>query len=137
MQLTALLWLRSQLVIIYSLAMLQFNGNRCTVPVRTAERLRFVLECNRTKPSIKFEILSNPEFLAEGTAINDLLYPDRILIGGRQTPSGIAAVRALASVYEHWVRHIHILTNGITGISDWLVRYRRKKLSLLVFGLLN
>lgn len=48
-------------------------------------------------------MLSNPEFLAEGTAINDLFYPDRVLIGGEQSEDGLEAVAALSSIYQHWV----------------------------------
>ena len=58
------------------------------------------------------QVLSNPEFLAEGTAINDLLYPDRVLIGGQQTKEGQEAVEALTSVYEHWVPREKILTTN-------------------------
>jgi len=49
------------------------------------------------------QILSNPEFLAEGSAVNDLLYPDRVLIGGDQTPEGLAAVQALKEIYMRWI----------------------------------
>ena len=54
--------------------------------------------------------MSNPEFLAEGTAINDLMKPDRVLIGGEQTPEGQEAVRALCWIYEHWVPSKNIIT---------------------------
>lgn len=57
-----------------------------------------------------FEILSNPEFLAEGTAIKDLLYPDRILIGSSQTETGQAAAAALKNVYATWVKPSKIVT---------------------------
>lgn len=74
---------------------------KSTVPVRTAESISAVLSAN--DKGLKFEVLSNPEFLAEGTAIEDLHAPARILIGGPETPSGHAAVEKLVSVYEHWV----------------------------------
>ncbi len=64
--------------------------------------MRTILEAN-SKPNCHFDILSNPEFLAEGTAINDLLKPDRVLIGSLQTPEGIDACTALADVYANWV----------------------------------
>lgn len=62
---------------------------------------------------INFQILSNPEFLAEGTAIQDLFNPDRVLIGGRETPEGQKAVQALKSVYAQWVPEARILTTNL------------------------
>ena len=72
------------------------------MPCRTAESMRTILEAN-SKPGCRFDILSNPEFLAEGTAITDLFAPDRVLIGSLQTKEGIAACEALTSVYANWV----------------------------------
>jgi UDPglucose 6-dehydrogenase len=70
---------------------------KSTLPVRTAHSMKRVLEANER--GLKFEILSNPEFLAEGTAISDLTKPDRVLIGGQiQTESGKAAVDKLVWV---------------------------------------
>jgi len=74
---------------------------KSTVPVKTAEAIEKVL--TRNAPDVAFEILSNPEFLAEGTAMEDLANPDRVLIGGKETPEGRRAVEALAAVYERWV----------------------------------
>ena len=54
--------------------------------------------------------MSNPEFLAEGTAVKDLLNPDRVLIGGEQTPEGLEAISSLAWVYEHWVPKERVIT---------------------------
>lgn len=75
---------------------------KSTVPCRTAESMRTILEAN-SKPHCQFQILSNPEFLAEGTAIKDLLAPDRVLIGSLQTPEGRQACQSLSDVYAHWV----------------------------------
>ena len=73
---------------------------KSTVPCGTADSLRAIFTA--LAPNIKFEILSNPEFLAEGTAINDLLQPDRILIGSSKDENSQAAAWALADVYS-WV----------------------------------
>lgn len=75
---------------------------KSTVPVRAAESIQRILVAN-TKPGSSFQVLSNPEFLAEGSAIGDLLKPDRVLIGGQQSSKGHKAQDALAWVYEHWV----------------------------------
>ena len=64
--------------------------------------MRTILEAN-SKPGTRFDILSNPEFLAEGTAIADLFRPDRVLIGSLQTPEGRDASEALSAVYANWV----------------------------------
>lgn len=85
---------------------------KSTVPCRTAQSMRTILEANST-PGIRFDICSNPEFLAEGTAIKDLLNPDRVLIGALQTPEGIAAQKALADVYTHWVPSDRVITTNL------------------------
>ncbi|KAL5520701.1 hypothetical protein ACEPAF_2703 [Sanghuangporus sanghuang] len=85
---------------------------KSTVPCRTAESMRTILEAN-SKNGCRFDILSNPEFLAEGTAVNDLLYPDRVLIGSLQTPEGLAASESLSDVYANWVPKEQILTVGL------------------------
>ncbi|KAK7018511.1 UDP-glucose dehydrogenase [Favolaschia claudopus] len=85
---------------------------KSTVPCRTAESMRTILEAN-SKPNCRFDILSNPEFLAEGTAIADLFNPDRVLIGSLQTPEGKAACSALADIYGNWVPKKQILTVGL------------------------
>ncbi|KAF8717958.1 hypothetical protein HU200_025420 [Digitaria exilis] len=74
---------------------------KSTVPVKTAEAIEKILTHN--SKGIKFQILSNPEFLAEGTTIEDLFKPDHVLIGGRETPEGQKAVKALKDVYANWV----------------------------------
>jgi len=81
---------------------------KSTVPVKAAESISKILKSNA--PDVPFEVLSNPEFLAEGTAIRDLLQPDRVLIGGDQTNGGRKAVTALSWIYEHWVPKDHIIT---------------------------
>ena len=85
---------------------------KSTVPCKTAESMRAILEANST-PNIEFSILSNPEFLAEGTAIKDLLNPDRVLIGSLQNASGMRASAMLASVYAHWVPPSRIITANL------------------------
>ncbi|WP_306013862.1 MULTISPECIES: nucleotide sugar dehydrogenase [unclassified Allomuricauda] len=84
---------------------------KSTLPVRTAQALKSILD--NTGNGVHFEILSNPEFLAEGTAIEDLLDADRILIGGAETPSGQAAKDALSWVYEHWLPKERILQTNV------------------------
>lgn len=70
-----------------------------------------ILHSNTKK--LKFQILSNPEFLAEGTAIRDLENPDRVLIGGMETPEGEAAIEELVSVYARWVPRERIITTNL------------------------
>ena len=84
---------------------------KSTLPVRTAQALKNILE--HTGNGVKFEILSNPEFLAEGTAIEDLLNADRVLIGGDNTPSGQAAKDALSTIYEQWLPKERILQTNV------------------------
>lgn len=84
---------------------------KSTLPVRTAQALKNILE--NTGNGVKFEILSNPEFLAEGTAIDDLLNADRVLIGGDNTPSGQSAKDALSAIYEQWLPKERILQTNV------------------------
>lgn len=84
---------------------------KSTIPVRTAEAIRAILETSETVHH--HEVLSNPEFLAEGTAIADLQNPDRILIGGDTTPGGRAAIDRLASVYATWVPEERIIKTNL------------------------
>jgi len=84
---------------------------KSTLPVRTAEALRTIL--HSTGNGVNFEILSSPEFLAEGTAIQDLHNPDRFLIGGAPTESGEAAVQALVDIYLNWVPRENIVTTRV------------------------
>jgi len=83
---------------------------KSTLPVRTAHSMRRVLNAQQ---KMKFEVLSNPEFLAEGTAINDLEKPDRVLVGGGPSEAGQKAVQRLAWLYEHWVPKDRILTTNL------------------------
>ncbi|KAI9599253.1 UDP-glucose/GDP-mannose dehydrogenase family, NAD binding domain-containing protein [Syncephalis fuscata] len=85
---------------------------KSTVPCRTAESMRTILESN-SRADIRFDILSNPEFLAEGTAINDLLNPDRVLIGSLSTKEGLEAQRVLADLYARWVPRERVITMGL------------------------
>ena len=84
---------------------------KSTLPVRTAEKIKEILD--KYSKSIHFEILSNPEFLAEGTAIQDLFKSDRVLIGGNQTESGKKAIKALVEVYSNWIPREKILTTNV------------------------
>jgi UDPglucose 6-dehydrogenase len=84
---------------------------KSTLPVRTAEAMEQILNSN--KAGIHFEVISNPEFLAEGTAIRDMQNPDRVLVGGKETPSGQQAVQAVADIYASWVPRERILTTNL------------------------
>lgn len=84
---------------------------KSTLPVRTAEAIKSILD--NTGNGVQFQILSNPEFLAEGTAVQDLLNPDRILIGGDTTAAGQKAIQALVDVYSNWVSTDKILTTNV------------------------
>lgn len=84
---------------------------KSTLPVRTAEAIKSILD--NTGNGVQFQILSNPEFLAEGTAVSDLLNPDRILIGGDTSPEGEIAINALVDVYANWVSKDRILTTNV------------------------
>ncbi|WP_339916170.1 UDP-glucose 6-dehydrogenase [Yeosuana marina] len=84
---------------------------KSTLPVRTASAIKNILE--HTGNGVKFQILSNPEFLAEGTAVEDLLAPDRVLIGGDTTEEGEKAIQALVDVYANWVPKDRILTTNV------------------------
>jgi len=84
---------------------------KSTLPVRTAEAIKSILDS--TGNGVQFQILSNPEFLAEGTAVQDLLNPDRILIGGDTTVEGQKAIQALVAVYSNWVPADKILTTNV------------------------
>ncbi len=83
---------------------------KSTAPVGTGKKIKSVL--NKENSKVKFQIVSNPEFLAEGTAINDLMNPDRVLIGGEQSEEGHKAVNTIADIYRQWLpENKIILTN--------------------------
>jgi len=84
---------------------------KSTLPVKTAAAIKNILD--ETGSGVKFEILSNPEFLAEGTAMRDLIVPDRVLIGGGQDKSGIQAIQSLVDIYSSWVPIENILTTNL------------------------
>ena len=94
---------------------------KSTLPVRTAQSIRTILDASRgdagrdAMPGVspRFSVLSNPEFLAEGTAVTDLHNPDRVLIGGNEDEDGQRAMNALVDVYANWVPRERILTTRI------------------------
>jgi UDPglucose 6-dehydrogenase len=85
---------------------------KSTIPVKTATAIKSILAAN-SPHGATFQVLSNPEFLAEGTAVADMEAPDRILIGGETTPEGAAAVEALVGVYANWIPRDRILTTNL------------------------
>jgi UDPglucose 6-dehydrogenase len=84
---------------------------KSTLPVKTAQTMENILNANERK--VHFEVISNPEFLAEGTAIKDLLDPDRVLIGSRETPEGLQARQDIVDIYANWVPGDRILTSNV------------------------
>ena len=84
---------------------------KSTLPVRTAEAMSRILRSNQK--GLKFEVLSNPEFLAEGTAISDLNNPDRVLIGAMETPEGQEALQRIVDIYAHWIPDEKIVKTNV------------------------
>ncbi len=84
---------------------------KSTLPVRTAAAMERILTSSSREP--RFQVVSNPEFLAEGTAINDLENPDRVLVGSRETPEGIRARKEIVKIYANWVSEERILESNI------------------------
>jgi UDPglucose 6-dehydrogenase len=84
---------------------------KSTLPVRTAEAMERILKAGNK--GIKFEVVSNPEFLAEGSAVKDLLEPDRVLIGAHRTPEGRKAEQELVDLYAHWIPRERIITSNL------------------------
>jgi UDPglucose 6-dehydrogenase len=84
---------------------------KSTLPVRTAEAMERILNSNHKE--LHFDVVSNPEFLAEGTAISDMEEPDRVLVGARETPSGQKAQQAIVDIYTQWVPRERIITTNL------------------------
>jgi len=84
---------------------------KSTLPVRTAEAMERILTAN--KKGIHFDVISNPEFLAEGSAVRDLLEPDRVLIGCHDSDSGRQAAAEIAAIFAHWVPSERIITSNL------------------------
>jgi UDPglucose 6-dehydrogenase len=84
---------------------------KSTLPVRTAEALEGILHYN--DKGLHFDVISNPEFLAEGTAISDLQMPDRVLIGSREDEKGLKARESVAEIYANWIPRERILTTNV------------------------
>ncbi|HTY64785.1 MAG TPA: nucleotide sugar dehydrogenase [Acidobacteriota bacterium] len=84
---------------------------KSTLPVKTAQTMENILNANGKK--IRFDVISNPEFLAEGSAVKDLLEPDRVLIGSRETPDGLQARQEVVDIYANWVPKDRILTSNV------------------------
>ena len=84
---------------------------KSTIPIKTAQAVRKILA--NTENGVNFQVLSNPEFLAEGTAVRDLYNPDRVLIGGEDNDDGAKAIEALAGIYANWVSREKILKTNI------------------------
>jgi UDPglucose 6-dehydrogenase len=84
---------------------------KSTLPVRTAEAMERILSLNNN--GVHFDVVSNPEFLAEGSAVRDLQKPERVLVGARQTPSGRRAMQAIVDIYSNWVPRERIVTTNL------------------------
>jgi len=84
---------------------------KSTLPVRTADAMERILKANSN--GLRFEVLSNPEFLAEGTAIADLETPDRVLIGSRESPEGLRARKEIVDIYANWVSRDRIIESNV------------------------
>lgn len=84
---------------------------KSTLPVKTAQAMERILKDN--KNHLHFDVISNPEFLAEGSAIRDLMEPDRVLIGSHQTESGLKAAKEIVDIYAHWVPKEKIITTNL------------------------
>ena len=92
---------------------------KSTLPIKTALAMERILSSGKGK--IKFDVLSSPEFMAEGTAVRDLEYPDRVLVGSRETKSGPAARAELVKIFSRWVPPEKIITSNVWSaeLSSW------------------
>lgn len=94
---------------------------KSTVPVRTADSVLRILNSNKQSPDIRFSVVSNPEFLAEGTAISDLESPDRVLVGGNHVDDGEdtaslvdkSAIDRVCDIYAHWIPRERIVRTNL------------------------
>ena len=84
---------------------------KSTLPVRTASAMERIL--NENSKGVHFEVVSNPEFLAEGTAVRDLEFPDRVLIGSKETPDGIRARKEIVDIFLNWVPREKIIESSV------------------------
>ena len=84
---------------------------KSTLPVRTAEAMERILNANAK--NIRFDVLSNPEFLSEGSAITDLENPDRVLVGSKETPEGVEARKVVVEIYANWVPKENIIESNV------------------------
>lgn len=104
-------WEKTARQIVHNSSSSKIVVEKSTLPVRTAEAMERILTSGER--GIRFDVVSNPEFLAEGTAVRDMQNPDRVLVGGHNTPTGRRAVQAVADLYAHWVPRERILTTGL------------------------
>ena len=104
-------WERTARQIRANSAMGKIVVEKSTLPVRTAEAMERILNLNQEKTG--FEVVSNPEFLSEGTAIRDLERPDRVLIGSRETESGMKARNEIVEIYANWVPRERIIESNV------------------------
>ena len=104
-------WEKTARQILENSTMSKIVVEKSTLPVRTAEAMERILNSNGS--GLHFDVLSNPEFLAEGTAVRDMENPDRVLIGGRATETGEKAVQTLVELYANWIPRERIITTNL------------------------
>jgi UDPglucose 6-dehydrogenase len=104
-------WERTARQILENSARDKIIVEKSTLPVRTAEAMERIL--NGNSKGIHFDVISNPEFLAEGSAVKDLENPDRVLIGSRETPEGLKARKAIVEIYANWVPYDRIIESNV------------------------